>query len=123
MKFLIDMNLSPEWVSTFQKNGYQAAHWTSVGAVNASDREIMNFAVENDWIIFTHDLDFGDILAATGGESPSVIQARINDTTPEVLGPYLFKAIEQFKNKLERGSLITIVPGKMRARILPLINR
>lgn len=122
MKFLIDMNLSPEWVSAFHKRGYQAAHWSILGAVDASDREIMGFALNNEWIVFTHDLDFGDILAATGGKGPSVIQARVNDTTPEILGPYIFKAIEQFKNKLEQGALITIVPGRMRARILPLMT-
>jgi predicted nuclease of predicted toxin-antitoxin system len=120
MKFLIDMNLTPEWVSVFQKEGHQAIHWSSVGKMDATDREIMNYALHNGWIVFTHDLDFGDILAATGGEGPSVIQARTNDTTPVILGRFLFKAIEQFSKKLEKGALITITPGKMRARILPL---
>ncbi len=120
MKFLVDMNLSPKWVSEFQNEGYVAVHWASVGAVNSSDREIMEYALENGYIVFTHDLDFGDILAATGGEGPSVIQARISDTTPNTLGPHLFKAIKQFSEKLKKGALITIVPGRMRARILPL---
>jgi len=40
------------------------------------DRNIMGGRV------FTHDLDFGDILAATGAEAPSVIQVRTEDTTP-----------------------------------------
>ena len=120
MKFLVDVNLTPQWVSAFQKKGYEAVHWASVGAVNSSDREIMKYALERGYIVFTHDLDFGDILASTGGEGPSVIQARISDTTPNTLGPHLFKAIEQFSGKLKKGALITIVPGRMRARILPL---
>jgi len=120
MKFLVDMNLTPDWVSAFQKEGYEAVHWASVGAMNASDRVIMDYALDNGLIVFTHDLDFGDILAATGGEGPSVIQVRTSDTTPYTLGPYLFKAISQFSEKLEKGALITVVPGKMRARILPL---
>ncbi len=31
MKIVIDMNLSPEWVSVFEAAGYQAVHWSSVG--------------------------------------------------------------------------------------------
>lgn len=120
MKFLIDVNLSPQWESVLQKEGHLAAHWSSVGALDASDNEIMEYALENGYIVFTHDLDFGDILAATDAKGPSVIQARTNDLTPESLSPYLFKAIKQFKDKLNKGALITLIPGKLRARILPL---
>lgn len=120
MKFLIDMNLSPKWVGTFEEQGYKAVHWFEVGAANASDITIMEYALNQSYIVFTHDLDFGNILAATAGKGPSVIQARTNDTTPDYLSPYLFKAVHQFKKELLKGALITIIPGKMRVRILPL---
>lgn len=120
MRFLIDMNLSPQWVSTFESKGYKAIHWCKIVAGNASDLEIMMYALKESFIIFTHDLDFGSILAATRGKGPSVIQARTNDTTPESLGPYLFPAIEQFSQELYDGALITIMPGKMKVRVLPL---
>ncbi len=38
MKLLIDMNLSPLWVSVLEEAGWKAVHWTHVGAPNASDR-------------------------------------------------------------------------------------
>lgn len=41
MKLLIDMNLSPRWVSFFAASQVEAVHWSSVGAVNATDLEIM----------------------------------------------------------------------------------
>lgn len=114
------MNLSPQWVSLFRKQEYEAIHWINIGEVNATDQEIMDYARDYGYIIFTHDLDFGDILAASGGNAPSVLQARTTDTTPEVLGPVLMSAIDQFKDKLESGALVTISPGRMRARVLPL---
>lgn len=120
MKFLIDMNLSPDWIDTFQEKGFQADHWSSVGALNASDQEIMEYACSNEYIVFTHDLDFGDILAATAAKGPSVIQVRTNNISPESLKEVLFKAIQQFKHRLKKGALITLDPGRIRARILPL---
>jgi len=63
MKFVIDMNLSPIWVDAFLKKGWEAIHWSTIGANNAPDHEIMSWARENKYIVFTHDLDFGAILA------------------------------------------------------------
>jgi len=57
---------------------------------------------------------------ALEAKGPSVIQVRTNNTTPESLIATLLKALNQFEDRLKEGALITIVPGKMRARILPL---
>jgi predicted nuclease of predicted toxin-antitoxin system len=64
MKFLIDMNLRPLWVSFMAEKGLTAVHWSTVGQPWAPDSEIFDFAAANDWIVFTHDLDFGMLLAA-----------------------------------------------------------
>ena len=63
MKILIDMNLSPDWCQVFGSNDIESLHWSSVGAVSAPDATIIEWAKSNDYIIFTHDLDFGTILA------------------------------------------------------------
>ena len=70
MKILLDMNLSPRWVSLLADHGIQAAHWSMLGAKNAPDSEIMAYARAENYIVLTHDLDFGAILAATQGENP-----------------------------------------------------
>ena len=59
MKFPIDMNLSPLWVSFLAEKGFTAIHWSTIGEPCAPDSEILDFAAANDWIVFTHDLDFG----------------------------------------------------------------
>ena len=41
MRLLVDMNLSPRWVGMLTGAGLQAVHWSTVGASNASDLEIM----------------------------------------------------------------------------------
>ncbi len=40
MKIVIDMNLSPEWVTVFETAGYQAVHWSDVGDIKATDKTI-----------------------------------------------------------------------------------
>jgi predicted nuclease of predicted toxin-antitoxin system len=73
MKILIDMNLTPMWVSFLTENGIEAAHWSSIGSPEDSDTDIIAYAKKNDFVVFTNDLDFGYILAITHGKKPSVI--------------------------------------------------
>jgi len=65
MKILLDMNLSPEWVEIFARHGWEALHWSKAGDPGATDNTIMEWARVNGYIVFTHDLDFGTILATT----------------------------------------------------------
>ncbi len=72
MKILLDMNLSPAWVSVLEEAGYTASHWSTIGSLNAPDREVLLWAKANGYVLFTHDLDFGAILAVTEAEGPQV---------------------------------------------------
>lgn len=80
------MNLSPDWVKTLKKDGFDAVHWSTIGDIRAEDTEIMEWARTNNHVVFTHDLDFGMLLALTQAESPSVIQVRTQDVSPSHLG-------------------------------------
>ena len=86
MKLIIDMNLSPRWVGVLASVGIEAAHWSTVGAKNAPDSEIMAYARANNHVVLTHDLDFSAILAASHGKKPSVVQIRAEDVSPEIIG-------------------------------------
>jgi predicted nuclease of predicted toxin-antitoxin system len=120
MKILIDMNLPPRWAKIFAAEGWEALHWSQVGAPTASDQEIMAWARKNGYIVFTHDLDFSALLAATHGEGPSVIQVRTQNILPEAIGDLVIYSLKQFRDELEKGAIITLDPGRARVRILPL---
>lgn len=64
MKILVDMNLSPSWVEFLKSRGYEAYHWSTIGDFSASDSVILEWVKENGCAVFTHDLDFGALLAA-----------------------------------------------------------
>lgn len=100
--------------------GIEAAHWSDLGAGNAPDAEIMAFAKGHDYVVFTHDLDFSAILAATHCEKPSVVQLRSEDVSPEAVGQAVVAAVRQTADDLDRGALLTVEPSRMRLRLLPL---
>jgi predicted nuclease of predicted toxin-antitoxin system len=79
---VIDMNLSPDWVPVLQGHGWQAVHWSSVGDPRAADQEIIDWALANHHVVFTHDLDLGTTLALTHAAGPSVLQVRGQDFFP-----------------------------------------
>jgi predicted nuclease of predicted toxin-antitoxin system len=63
----------------------------------------MAWAKQNGHIIFTHDLDFGTMLALTQAEGPSVIQVRTQDVTPLAIGKLVVNALRSFNRIWRKG--------------------
>ena len=120
MRLLVDMNLSPTWVSHFREAGFEAVHWSAVGAADATDRTLMQWAATRDYVVITCDLDFSAILAATGGGKPSVVQIRSGQLSPKTIGDAVVHAITAMHHELDKGALILFEPDRIRVRILPL---
>lgn len=91
-----------------------------MGQHDAEDQVIFRHAINHDEIVFTHDLDFGTLLAYTNSRKPSVIQARVQDPSPERIGGAVVAALDQFGELLLQGAILTILPSRTRVRILPL---
>ena len=102
MKILVDMNLSPAWVTVLNNHAITAVHWSTVGDPRAEDSVIMDWAQ---------------------AEGPSVIQVRTHDVTPEHLEPALIDVLENNRSALEAGCLIVLDETRSRVRILPLTLR
>lgn len=120
MKILIDMNLSPDWEVSLRDAGFESVHWSRVGNPKASDETIMDYARAHGYVVFTHDLDFGAILAATHAEGPSVVQVRTQDVDPVPLSKVVVSLLHKCREYLERGALISLDESAQRVRILPI---
>ena len=66
MKLLVDMSLSPTWVPFLRDHDIQSMHWADVGDPRAPDPVVMAWGRTEGYVVFTHDLDFGALLAGTG---------------------------------------------------------
>jgi predicted nuclease of predicted toxin-antitoxin system len=120
VKLLVDMNLSPSWVGGLTQRGFDAIHWSTIGAATAPDVEILSWAGEHGFVVLTNDLDFSAILAATSGQSPSVVQLRAQDLlSPNSVG-IVVAALEAHRDDIERGALLSIDERGARLRMLPL---
>jgi predicted nuclease of predicted toxin-antitoxin system len=120
IKVLVDMNLSPRWVAALKSAGFEASHWTAVGSPTAPDAEVLGHAAANDWVLFTHDLDFGAILAHTRAGKPSVIQLRAADVDPDALSGRIADVLRRLEAELQEGVVVTVEPARERIRLLPL---
>ena len=114
------MNISPKWADLLADYGHEAVHWSSIGAPGASDATIMAWAKNHDHVVMTSDLDFGEILAITNGELPSVVQLRDGRNDPATMLPLVLNALAKSAEALEKGALVTIDQQKSRLKMLPL---
>jgi len=121
MKLLVDMNLTPRWVSFLKKSGWESQHWSAIRDPCATDRAITAWARQNNFVILTNDSDFPQILAYTRESGPSVVLMRGAPLTPEIRGAALILALDKFRDELEAGAIATMDWGdKLRVRVLPL---
>jgi predicted nuclease of predicted toxin-antitoxin system len=120
MKIIVDMCLSPKWADALNAAGIEARHWSSIGAGNAPDSSIFDFARRDGSVILTADLDFGTLLAGARSGKPSVIQLRLPRISLEKAWEPTLRALTQLRAEIEAGALVSIDAVTARVRILPL---
>lgn len=120
MKLLVDVNLSPRWVTLLASHGLEALRWSEVGAADAPDPVIMRYAECEGCTILTHDADFGTLLAYSRQGKPSVILLRTTSLRVETVGPRLLKAVGAARTDLIRGAILVVEDKRVRLRSLPI---
>lgn len=91
--------------------------------LNATDSEILAWALEHETIVITCDLDFGAILAASQAHAPSVMQIRAQDVMSEIVTQRVSSVLAAYEGELAEGAIISVDLDTARARILPLGDR
>ena len=120
MRFLADMGISPRIVKFLEQRGHRAAHLQHEGLHGMQDSDILEKARREACVLLTHDLDFGDLLAASGADLPSVVIFRLRDMRPEQVNRYLLKIISEYGRVLEHGAIVAVTEGRVRIRHLPI---
>ena len=83
----------------------------------------MAWAREHAHVVFTHDLDFGTLLALTRASGPSVIQVRALDVLPEHLEEMVVTALRKYESQLHDGALVTVDEARGKVRMLPIDSK
>jgi predicted nuclease of predicted toxin-antitoxin system len=82
MKFLADMGVSMTTVRALREVGHDAKHLREGGLMRMADPDIVAKARTEGRVVLTFDLDFGEIMPASGNEHPSVILFRLEPNAP-----------------------------------------
>ena len=112
--------MSPLLAVEMTSAGFKAAHWSAVGAFNTTDPELMAYAAQHGYVVVTHDLDFGAILAASGTKAPSAVQVRAYNFEVKDTAHLLVVVLKQSARMLEQGALLILDTSRSRVRVLSL---
>jgi len=99
---------------------HDATHVYDQELDSAPDSVILKKAREERRILLTHDLDFGELLAAIGTVSPSVIIFRLRNMHPDRVNTSLDSIINKHAALLEQGVIVSVDEGQIRVRLLPV---
>jgi predicted nuclease of predicted toxin-antitoxin system len=120
MRFLADMGVSQSVVHWLRSNGHDAIHLREQGLQRLPNGEIFQKAASEDRVVLTFDLDFGEILAGSGGKKVSVILFRLQNARSGNVVGHLQKVLQQYSVALEAGAIIVVQEGRHRVRLLPI---
>jgi len=119
VKFLVDMGISVETAKWLRDLGHDAVHLHEQGLDRLSDEGIVDKARSEGRVLLVHDLGFGQLLALSGAVLPSVVTFRLSDMRPESVNRYLEQVLQQWRNELARGAMISVRENRIRVRLLP----
>ncbi len=120
MKFLLDMGLSPATAAFLRRLGHEAVHLHEEGLDELPDSQILERARRDGFVLLTHDLDFPDLLSASGEDLPSLVIFRLRSMKPQNVELHLQKVLEQSGSALERGAIVSVNDRVLRIRALPV---
>lgn len=120
MRFLADMGISPGTVSFLGDLGHDATHLHDEGLDELEDPDVFGKARDENRILLTHDLGFGELVAASGARLPSVVVFRLRNMRPDRVNHYLGRIISDHQGALEQGAIVSVTEGQIRVRLLPI---
>lgn len=117
------MGISPRTVAFLRSHGHDAVHLLDEKQGRLADPEVLEKALRERRVLLTHDLDFGELLAASDAELPSVVIFRLRDMRPEQVNRYVRAVIDEYGDALANGVVISVSELRVRLRSLPIADR
>jgi len=106
-----------EWL---RGSGHEVPHLREEGLQRLPNGEIFQKAYVEGRIVLTFDLDFGEIVANSGGRIVSVVLFRLHNTRTDHAIERLDAVLRQSSSELAAGAVVVVEEGRHRVRKLPL---
>jgi predicted nuclease of predicted toxin-antitoxin system len=114
------MGISPLTVGFLRYGGHDALHLHEVALDSLADALILKKARAEGRILLTNDLDFGDLLAASGDALPSLAIFRLRSMVPDNVNRHLELLLAHHEFELEQGVAVSVAEDHIRIRRLPI---
>jgi predicted nuclease of predicted toxin-antitoxin system len=103
-----------------REQGHEALHLRDQGLQRLPNGEIFTKAISENRIILTFDLDFGEIVALTGGRKASMVVFRLHNTRTAHVLERLASVLADCSSSLEKGAIVAVEENRHRIRQLPV---
>jgi len=120
MRLLLDQGLPRSSAEILRNKGWDIQHTGEIGMSRATDRQILEYARDEQRIVITLDSDFHAILAVENLNSPSVVRIRQEGLRGLELAELVEKIWSKIGKQLENGAMATITEKAIRIRKIPL---
>lgn len=114
------MGISPAVAEGLRQRGHQAEHLEELGLGRLPDPDIVAKARSEGSVLVTHDLDFAELVAGSGGSLPSVVLFRLRNMRPERVTENLWRVLDEAREALSTGAFVTVRESAIRVRPLPI---
>jgi predicted nuclease of predicted toxin-antitoxin system len=119
MRFLADMGISQRVVNWLRNEGHDALHVREENLLRLPNGLIFEKAYSEKRILLTFDLDFGEIVALSGGRNVSVILFRLRNTKTQHVIDRLKTVLIDAGLALEQGAIVVVEEARHRIRRVP----
>lgn len=120
MRILADLHISPRTITHLRSLGYDIVRVSEVLPIDISDKEIIDYAANDDRCIITQDMDFSKIIALSGKAHPSLISLRLSSSRIEYVSSRLEKVLPFVESDISQGVIVVVEDQQIRKRKLPL---
>jgi len=107
-------------VDWLRSSGHDVVHLRDEGLQMLPNGEIFKKAIREGRVVLTFDLDFGEIVAGSGGGVISVILFRLRNTRADFVVERLKSVLERSTEELMQGAVVLVDDGRHRVRRMPI---
>ena len=122
ISILLDQGLPRSAASLLRDEGWDVLHTGDIGLSRSTDREILEFARNEQRVIITLDSDFHTILALTNASTPSVMRIRLEGLRGPDLALLIKRIWSRVEPQVKKGAMVTVTESGIRIRNIPVFS-
>ena len=122
ISILLDQGLPRSAASLLRDEGWDVLHTGDIGLSRSTDRQILEFARNEQRVIITLDSGFHTILALTNASTPSVIRIRLEGLRGPDLALLIKKIWPRVEPQVKKGAMVTVTESGIRIRNIPVFS-